>query len=102
MAPACKGSIPPEIEVLYQKRLLQMRDTTKGIRLAAKLRNLKQDDAVNEYGAQLVLPNIDLAVFQAAKDETLVEGEATKAGRTPFFNPSGFGNFDCAGNPEPF
>lgn len=79
-----KEVFPPEIEVLYQKRLLQMRDTTKGIRLATKLQNLKQDDAVNEYGAQLVLPNIDLAVFQAAKDETPVEGEATKAGRTPF------------------
>ena len=79
-----KEVFTPEMETVYQKRLMQMRDTTKGSRLASKLEQLKQDEEVNEYGSQLTLPNIDKAVLKAVSDESIVEGECTNAGRNPF------------------
>ena len=74
----------PGMEELYQERLMQLRDTTKGGRLAARLEKLKQDEEVAAYGAQLAMPHIDLAVSRAVADKTSVEGEESKAGRNPF------------------
>ena len=74
----------PEMEDIYLSRLLEMRDTTKGKKLAEKLERLKQEEDVSVYGEQLSLPNIDNAVLSAISDDTEKEGELSHAGRHPF------------------
>ena len=74
----------PEMEIIYHHRLQQMRSSTKGARLAAKIEHLKQVDEIEEYNKQLTIPFIDAAVLKAVSDDTVVEGECDNAGRNPF------------------
>ena len=70
-----KEVFKPEMEEIYDQKLRTMRDTTRGERLSARLEKLEQDEEVAEYGKQMVIPNIDLAVEKAKSDKTRVDGE---------------------------
>ena len=83
----------PEMEEVYSKRLLQLRDVTRGQELSNRLRQLEQKGEAAAFWEQMELPFIDKEV-QAAMSDTGKAGnhdEASAAGRRPFSFRQAFG-----------